>query len=151
MRRTNVTILILLLITSCGQKELLNSDKKTENNIKTAVTSGQQTLELKTITDFTWDSLLILIPYSNYDKIEKDLNINLSKIKHTNIESRDDINQLIFFKNNEPVDMVEYPRYPGDFSNNKVEFIQRDNAIFDIIVTTQKNIGGDLFIELRKR
>jgi hypothetical protein len=151
MSYTNLTILTLLVISSCGQKELLNTDKKIENKIKTAVTSGQKTLDLKTITDFTWDSLLIITPYANYDEIEKDLNIDLSKIKHSNIESRDDINQLIFYYNGEPFKMIEYPRYPGDFADNKVEFIQKDGSVFDIQVTKQKTVSGDDWIKLIKR
>jgi hypothetical protein len=150
MRFTNLTILTLLVISSCGQKELLNTDKKIENRIKSSVTSGLKTLDLKTITDFTWDSLLIITPYANYDNIEKDLNIDLSKIKHTSIESRDDVNQLIFYYNGEPFKMIEYPRQHGDIANNKIEFIYKDSATFDIIVTSTKETSTD-WVELKRR
>lgn len=47
--------------------------------------------------------------------------------------------------------MIEYPRYPGDFADNKIEFIRRNDAVFDIVVTDQKSIDGNGWIELRKR
>jgi len=150
MRFNNLILIATLIgLFSCGQSERLNTDSELDEKIKEVVTSGQRTLDLRKLTDFEWDSLLILTPYVNSDKIEEEFKINLSRTKHSGIESRDDINQLIFFDNGEPVDMVECPRHPGDFSKNKVEFIKRDNAVFDIIITTQKTAGGDDWIELR--
>lgn len=152
MRFGNVIIITAFLgLFSCTQSEKLYTDAALEEKIKERVTSGQKTLDLKSLTDFDWDSLLILTPYIYPDKIEEQFGINLSRTKHTGIESRDDINQLIFFNQGGPIYMVEYPRHPGDFSINKIEFIQRDSAVFDIIVTTQKTVGGDDWIELRKR
>jgi hypothetical protein len=140
--------LTLLVFFSCEQSDRLNTDTKLEEKIKKGVTSREKTLNIGELADFKWDSLLILTPYVNPDLMEVQYGINLSKIKHTGIKSRDDINQMIFFDNRQPVNMVEDPIYPGDFSNNKVEFIQRDSAIFDIIITRQKTIKGDDWIEL---
>jgi hypothetical protein len=157
MRSYNLILIIAFLIfSSCKQgnkfkPDRLNSDKELEAKIKKGVTSGQKTLDLGKIANFNWDSLLILTPYVNSDRIEKQFRINLWQTKHSGIDTRDDINQLIFFANDELVKMVEYPRYPGDFSKNKIEFIQRDKAIFEIIITTQKTAEGNYWIELKKQ
>jgi hypothetical protein len=152
MRFNNLIFLaILFVFSSCEQAERLNTDIELEEKIKESVTSGQTTLDLGKLAAFDWDSLLILTPYVDPDKLEEEFGINLSRTKHSMIQSRDDINQLIFFDNRKPVDMVEYPRYPGDFSKNKVQFIERDSSIFDIIVTTRKTDEGDYWIELKLR
>jgi hypothetical protein len=143
MRHTFLFLTLLLTICSCEQKEQLNTDKDLEQKIKKSVTEGNKVLDLGTVADFDWDSLLIITPYANFDDIEKDLSIDLERTEHVNIESRDDINLLIFYAGGEPLRMVEYPRYPGDFANNKIEFVTRDNAKFDITVTIAKETGAD--------
>ena len=149
----NKIILILLAIgfVACGQENRLEADSELRKDIEETVTSGQKFLDIEKLTDFQWDSLIILTPYVNYHKIEDQYHINLSAVKHSDIQLRDDISQLIFFRDSEPVRMVEYPRFPGDFSNNNVEFIKRDSAIFDIVETREKTLAGNNRIELIKR
>lgn len=146
-----ILLATFLAFSSCGQGERLNTDTELERKIEEEVTSGQNILDLGRITNRDWDSLLILTPYTNSDKMEKQLGISLSRTKHSGIESRDDISQLIFFEKGEPVDMVEYPRYLGDFSNNGTGFIRKDSAVFDIILTTGKTFGENDWIELKLR
>lgn len=138
------------MMCSCGQKEHLYTDKDLEDKIKKSVASGGKVLDLAVVTDFDWDSLLIITPYANFDDTEKVLNIDLGRTKHSRIESRDDINQLIFYKGREPVKMVEYPRHYGDFANNEIRFIGRDSAKFDIVVTMAKETGAD-WVTLKKQ
>lgn len=149
--RVVIPFLVALTICSCRQKEPLYTDKDLEDKIKKAVTSGDNILDLSAVADFEWDSLLIITPYANFDDTEANLNIDLSRTKHVNIESRDDINQLIFYLNNEPIKMVEYPRVPGDFSDNKIEFISRDSAEFDIMKPIDKKTRGDWLTLKRRR
>jgi hypothetical protein len=115
------------------------------------VKSGEPLLNISESTDFGWDSLLILTPYSQPENIEQRFKIDLSKTKHSNIEMRDDINQLIFFGGGKPVRMIEYPRYPGDFADNKVEFVKRNDAIFEVLVTNEKTSDGNKWIKLKRR
>jgi hypothetical protein len=138
------------MVCSCGPKEKLHTDKDLEAKIKKGVTSGDKVLDLAAVADFDWDSLLIITPYADFDDTEDNLNIDLGLTEHVNIESRDDINELIFYKGRKPVRMVEYPRYPGDFVNNKIRFIERDSAKFDIVVTIGKETGAD-WIRLERR
>ena len=141
----------LFIIGSCGQADKLNSDSELVTKMQKEVTSGQASLDLGKLTDFEWDSLLILTPYSNTNDIEGQFNIDLSLTKHSGIEHRDDISQLIFFSHGTPTKMVEYPRYPGDFVDDKIKFILRDSAVFDILVTEKKTVSDDNWIRLTKR
>jgi hypothetical protein len=150
MRFTNIILtLTLLAVSSCGQKEKLYADEELKDKIEKTVTSGQKILDLGVVADFDWDSLLIITPYANFDDTEENLHIDLSRTEHVNMDSRDDISQLIFYHNGEPTKMVEYPRYPGDFAFNKIEFTERDSAKFDIIVTIAEKTGAD-WITLEK-
>lgn len=141
----------LFIDSSCGQADKLNSDNELVTKIQKEVTSGQASLDLGKITDFEWDSLLILTPYTRPNDIEVQFNIDLSLTKHSMIEHLDHINQLIFFSNGTPTKMVEYPRYPGDFVVDKIKFIPKDSAVFDIVVTEQKTDSGNSWIRLLRR
>ena len=140
----------MLTVCSCRQKEQLITDRELEEKIRNGVTSGDKILDLGVIADFSWDSLLIITPYANFDDTEKNFNIDLSRTEHVNIESRDDINQLIFYDKGEPARMVEYPRIPGDFAGNEIKFIKRDSAKFDIALPTDIRTRKD-FVTLRRR
>ena len=138
------------LLLSCDQGDNVGSDIVLEDLIKENVLSGQSILDLDSITKFEWDSVIILTPYTNPKDISGHFNIDLAKIEATNIEHRDDINVLIFVDDGNPVTMVEYPRFPGDFSNNDIRFIKRSDAQFRIIVTGRRSTTGDQWIELTK-
>ena len=146
-----IWLLASTTVVACKQETRLKADNELKKSIEKKIISQQSSVDLTKLTDFEWDSLLILTPYLNYKQIEDQFAINLSQIKHSNIESRDDISQVIFFKDRKPVRMVEYPRYPGDFSANKVEFIERDSAVFDIVLTREKTLGGKNRINLIKQ
>ena len=145
-------ISFLFILSNFGCKNISsNPDKKLEIAIHEIIKSDTKVLDLNKVTDFEWDTLLILHPYSTLHQVEKKLNIDLSQIKQTAIESRDDISVLIFYHNRKITKIVEYPRYPGDFAENKIEFIPRKQAIFNVITTTQRNLGGDIYIKLIKK
>lgn len=149
MKRTNLIMLIGLLL-SCGQADNLGSDKVLEDLIKEKVLSGQPILDLDSIARFDWDSIIILTPYANPEDVSQRFKIDLSKIGRTNIQHRDDINVLIFVNDGQPVTVIEYPRYPGDFSTNDIEFIKRSEAQFRIMVTDRRSTTGYRWIELQK-
>ena len=135
-------ILLVALLLSCRQNEKVRSDRVFEDLIKQNVLSGQPILNLDSIAQFEWDSIIILTPYANPADISEQFKIDLSKIATTNIESRDDINVLIFVDDGNLVRVVEYPRYPGDFAKNDIEFIKRSDARFRITVTHPRSTRG---------
>jgi hypothetical protein len=137
-----------MLILSCNKK--LESDKFLENSIREKVLSGQRIMDLNEIADFKWDSLIILTPYSIPENLSEKFEADFSAVEHTGIQHRDDINLIIFFDEGEIKKLVEYPRYPGDFSDNKVSFIKRNEAKFQIMVTEKMSTEGNKWINVIK-
>jgi hypothetical protein len=153
MKALDLRYLTLIMLFSCGGDKQLQSDEMLIKQIQKQARSGEAILNLTDLTDFQWDRLLILTPYTQVDSIEKYLSTDLSKIKPSKIEFSDHINQLIFFSKGLAVKMIEYPRYPGNFDNeqHRIEFIRREEATFDIIITDEKTSDGKDWIEFKKR
>ena len=122
------------------------------HKLKTTILSNTQSdskiLQLNSVMNFDWDYLLIIPPYCNIDKVSEEQNVPTKQISKTNIHMRDDINVLAFYKDTELINYIEFPRYPGDFSNNPTQLIRRENARFSIIVTDEKNGVGDNWIKI---
>ncbi|RDV15410.1 hypothetical protein DXT99_10165 [Pontibacter diazotrophicus] len=151
MKNFSLIVILTMFTLSCSGPEKLESDKSLENSIQQNVSSGQETLDFNELTQFKWDSLIILTPYSNPESLADKFDVNFSSIEHAGIQSRDDINLIIFFDEGEPIRMVEYPRYPGDFANNEIRFVRRNEAIYNIVVTDQLSTGGDKWINVIKK
>ncbi len=79
---------------SCNQHNKLESDNFLEDSIRKQVLSGQQTLNLKEIAEFKWDSLIILTPYSDPKTLSEQLKVDFSNVEHAGIQFRDDINLI---------------------------------------------------------
>jgi hypothetical protein len=154
MKRFVIIILTILTFQFCtrlGNDARLENDEGLAQQIKETVLSGKEELRLRDLTDFQWDNLLILTPYTQIDRIEKKYQIDLSQVQDLGIGSRDGITQLIFFLNKKAVRTIAYPRYPGDFAQRGPEMISIDSAIFAIIVTDRETVGGDKWIELKRK
>jgi hypothetical protein len=143
-----LTIFILgLTLVSCSD---MPTDKELDLKLKTKILSGVDKFYMSELTNFKWDSLLILKPYSVPDRIEDKFDIDLSMVKYTGIDYGDNTNVLLFLYQGEVINMVDFDRYPGDFSKNDVEMIPESRAVFGITVTDQKNVNGDHWIEVNK-
>lgn len=151
MKTSNFTCLLLTVLLSCADKQL-ESDPLLVQRLQEEVISGDSIIDLSRVTEFSWDSLLILTPYTELARIERELSIDLSLIKPSPIEFNDGINQLVFFDKGLPIKMIEYPRYPGDFADgkHKVEFIKREKALFEVVITDEKTSDGKDWIQLRR-
>ncbi|AZI24007.1 hypothetical protein EA772_01105 [Pedobacter sp. G11] len=134
--RFTLTVLILgfFLATSCNRVNndhhiVLLLEKEVSRNI-----GGK--IELGKLINFKWDKLLILPPYTNISRVEKAHHISLNPIKHSRIDIREDINQIVFFEENKIIKMIEFPRSSGDFENaHQSELFTRANANFKIFAT----------------
>jgi len=140
---TFISLSLILLL--CKE---ITSDQQIESNLKSKILSGDKELVMSELTNFKWDSLLILTPYSRPDKIEDQFHVDLSSVKHSEIEHSDSFNQLIFLYQGKVVNMVEHDRYPGDFSKNEIEMIARSKAAFSINLTEEKTTDGKQWIEI---
>ena len=135
MKKIFILLITLLIMTSCQ----LKSDKSLTKIIETKIKDNPMKIDLTSIDKLDYDKLLILEPYSNIEKTQTELNVDLSNINGNQIHLSDRINLLVFLKNNKSIKISELNRKNGDFENYKV-FINRDNALFE------KNINGIIIL-----
>ena len=76
---------------------------------------GEATLRLEALTPFGWDRVYIFPPYTTPEGVRKSLGFDWPKASAIGIDSRDDINLLVFVKDGRVVQYVAYPRVHGDF------------------------------------
>ena len=67
-------VLVFCLIISCGYLFQLENDEKLAEKIKMELNSKNKTVDFHEITDFDWDSLIILGPYTTIENVEEELN-----------------------------------------------------------------------------
>lgn len=152
--KLSICILLITLLFSCklnSRAYKVSNDIEHLTLLKEEIISGKKIIRFENIVKFEWDSLIILTPYSLSEKVGEKHNIDLKSIEHFGIESRDDINLIVFIKNNSPIRVIEYPRYPGDFSNNEIEIIEKSKANYTIELTDEKTIDGRQWIRLIKK
>ena len=65
---------------------------------------------LDTLTSFSWDTLIVVTPYSPINRLENELKIDLTEIKGTRIVSDEVSNVLAFIKDGQLVNYVDLPR-----------------------------------------
>ena len=80
-------------------------------------------LNLSNYNEFEWDSLIILGPYSNIEKIKMEKSIDLSNVSNS-IEMLDNINLIVFLKEGKAVRYSEISRNITDF-NDYQEIIKK--------------------------
>lgn len=131
MKRIFSILLLSILLFSC----CLN-DKSIESKIVSELQDIKE-LNLSNYNDFDWDSVIILNPYSNIEKIEKEKDINLSDVS-TSIERLDNINLVVFLKNGKAVKYSEVHRSIADFDNYQ-DIIEKQNANFKLISDLKDN------------
>jgi hypothetical protein len=125
MKKIIISLLTLMILTSCQ----LNSDKELTKIIETQIKENSQKIDLSKIEALDYDELIILEPYSNIEKIQTELNLDLSNISKNQIYHSDFINLVVFLKKNKSIKISELDRHIGDFTDYKV-LIKRENAYF---------------------
>jgi hypothetical protein len=126
MKKIFILLTTLLFMTSCQ----LKSDKLLTKIIETKIKDNPTKIDLTLVDKLDYDKLLILEPYSNIEKTQTELNVDLSNINGNQIHLSDGINLLVFLKNNKSIKISELNRKNGDFEDYKV-FINRENALFE--------------------
>lgn len=95
---------------SCQFIFQLENDENLNNAILKNLNSDIGISDFTKITDFDWDSLIILRPYSSIDKVETEFDLNLTNIKQNGIEYSDSYDLIVFLKNKKSVKIVELKR-----------------------------------------
>lgn len=130
MKKVILSILLTMNLYSCQYLSQLNSDKELTKTIETKIKENPKKIDLTEIENFDYDQLLILEPYSNIEKIQNELKIDLSNVSENPIHSLDGINLIVLLKKNKSVKISELKRANGDFEDYKVA-INKENAIFE--------------------
>lgn len=130
MKRKLLSLFIVFSLTACNYLFQLNSDNNLTKIIEVKIKDNPKKISLSNIENLDYDTLLILEPYSNIKKTEKELNVDLSNIVENNIHCLDDINLLVFLKKNESIKISELSRSNGDFRDYKI-LINREDANFE--------------------
>lgn len=87
--------------------------------------------EMKFVNDSDWDKLYIFPPYTPTVFINKSLGFESSQLKNVDMDSREEINLLVFIKNGELKSFVEFPKRSGDFDKiNRPEGFTPETARF---------------------
>ena len=126
MKKIFILLTTLLFMTSCQ----LKSDKSLTKIIETKIKDNPTKIDLTLIDKLDYDKLLILEPYTNIEKTQSELNVDLSNINGNQIHLSDGINLIVFLKNNKSIKISELNRKNGDFEDYKI-FINRENALFE--------------------
>lgn len=121
--------IILIILTSFLCSCQLRSDKILSEKVEVKFKAEAESIDLSKLSDFEWDYILILCPYSNIERIEKELKLDLSNIKENRIQYNDSFNLIVFLHDNESVKIIELRRTIGDFKNTN-ELIPKDKATF---------------------
>lgn len=73
-------------------------------------------IDMSLLTPFLWDKLYVFGPYTLPEKIDQVLGKYWIGSRFTEIISSDQISLLVFTKNGQVVQFLEFPRSQGDFS-----------------------------------
>ncbi|WP_292948630.1 hypothetical protein [Olleya sp. UBA1516] len=99
--------ILFFSIISCGYLFQLENDKKLTEKIITELHSKNRTVDFSKVADFEWDSLIILGPYSQVERIEEEFSLNLKNIRQNGIEYSDYYDLIVFVKNKKSIKIVE--------------------------------------------
>ena len=125
----HLIIVIFVITTSCVWFNQLKSDDKIAKSLDNIFKSSSDKIDLSDYGDFEWDNLIIFGPYSQIEKTENELRIDLSNIRENGIKYDDRINLIVFIKENKSIKIAEISREIGDFEpENKL--IKKEKAIF---------------------
>src|SRR5690554_5232158 len=120
--------IIFLTTVSCGYLFQLENDEKLAEEIETKLNSENGTVDFAKMTNFDWDSLIILGPYTTVENIEKEFDLNLANIRQNGIHYSDYYDLVVFIKDKKSVKIVELNRRLSSQSR----IIEKEQSKFQI-------------------
>lgn len=120
----NLLILLLLCIVGIAVYVDFRADENyrqlLRSNLADVISQNQAgeipVVDFSTITTFAWDRLYVFGPYTSPEKIDASLGSFWLGSRFTSIKSSDRVTLLIFTKNGNVIQYLEFPRGQGDFS-----------------------------------
>ncbi|WP_299444280.1 hypothetical protein [uncultured Aquimarina sp.] len=109
-------LFIVLLFTCCNNVTQVKQDNELTEFIIETFKDQDNIIDLSNNKSFEWDELLILRPESDIHKVEKKYNLNLLDLNRIN--SKKDINLMIFLKNKKAIRFCKIPISSGKLLMN---------------------------------
>ena len=121
-----IAILSILILNSCGYFNQLDPDKDLPQIVETELKENQE-IDFEKVTDFLWDSMIFMSPYSNIKRVKDSLDLDLRNIRGNGIQNTDFYSLVIFLKDKKSVKIIELNR---QFSYQNNELIPVQNSYF---------------------
>ena len=97
-----------------------------------AIENKNGTFQLSQL-NLKWDSLFIVFPYSDVQRIKFSDRINTDILSQTDIQSRDDVCVLVFLKDDKIVSYVEMSR-EYDFGKLSADKLYSKSQLFKLVI-----------------
>jgi hypothetical protein len=133
MKRIIGICILFSSILSCQYIFQLENDENLNKKILKDLYADRGISDFSKITDFEWDSLIILGPYSLIDRVETELNLNLTNIRQNGIRYSDFYELIVFLKNKKSVKIVELKgviKLVTPIIDSGISIIPKDKCIF---------------------
>jgi hypothetical protein len=143
-----LTLWMIMLIIGCSAEH--TSKNEMIDTLKQEIERKQKsgdTLNMMEIISSDWDRMYVFGPYTPESKIQEVLGFELKE--NFRIDERDDINLLVFVKDNNVIQLIYFPRSFGDFTSADYLPIMADKAeaLFEI-TPAQDTSGGFPLLKL---
>ncbi|MFD2517731.1 hypothetical protein [Salinimicrobium flavum] len=106
--KTPILILFLFGLISC-QDSQLEADQALQEKVENEIRNGSK-VNFAELTDFEWDQMITLGPYSQVDKIADSLHLDLRNIRSNGISHSDYYTLVVFLNNKKSVRIIEPPK-----------------------------------------
>lgn len=148
----------IIVLNSCNPSKIeskLESDKVLESKFEILTQNARKTnttiiFRLDTLTNFSWDTAVILTPYFNIGRLENNIKVDLTEIKNTKISNDEVSNVIAFIRNGKLINFIDLPRGKGDFSSDTSTIYTQNNCIFELIATDHKFQSGQSIVTIKK-
>ncbi len=117
---------LFISIISCGYLFQLENDEKLAKKIENKLYSENGAVDFAKMTDYDWDSLIILGPYTTIENIEKEFDLNLANIRQNGIHYSDYYDLVVFLKDKKSVKIIELKRA----INSQRKIIKKEESKF---------------------
>ena len=103
--KTRILILILFGLISC-QDSQLEADQALQEKVENEIRNKSK-VNFAEHTDFEWDQMIAIGPYSQVDQIADSLDLDLGNIKNNGIRHSDYYTLVVFLNNKKSVRIIE--------------------------------------------
>lgn len=96
-----------LAFTSCTYLFQLEDDTELSAFLHKEIAEENYPIDLTDLKAIDWDSMIVLGPYTQIEKVEQDLDLDLRNIRHHGIAYSDHLTLLVFLREGTSVNIVE--------------------------------------------